>query len=119
MKKTLKPIKLNDFVIRIYKDDIFIGYLKDWRLHRNKKYRFNKTKNINNAIRYCSDIVQNSEGVMRIVKDLDFLHHGGSIKLKCVKVTEQELRKSKLYYLSVIKVREGIFKRVKNENNET
>ena len=34
------------YVLRVYRDDEFIGYVKDHRFHRNKKYRFNKTKNI-------------------------------------------------------------------------
>jgi hypothetical protein len=109
-----RDIKLGDYVIRVYTNDNFSGYLKDYRLHRNRKYRFNKTKNINNVLKlpapiFCQEVID------YIIDNIDKLHHI-NIRLECVKVTEQELRKSKLYLLNTIIEREGIFKRVKHEN---
>ena len=45
-------MKQNKYLISIYYNNKFIGYVKDFRLHRNNLYRFNKTKNINKAIDY-------------------------------------------------------------------
>jgi hypothetical protein len=116
MKRPLnKDITLTDFVVRVYINDKFSGYLKEYRLHRNKKYRFNKTKNINNAIKFLNPI-HCGEVIDRIIDTIDKLHHINKVELKCIRVTEQELRKSKLYLLNTIIEREGIFKRVKHEN---
>jgi len=41
--------RLIKYVIKIYYDGKFIGYVKNYRRHRNDKYRFNKTKNIKTA----------------------------------------------------------------------
>ena len=43
---------IDSFVIKIYNNSIFVGYIKDTRLHRNGYYRFNKTKNIDKCMKY-------------------------------------------------------------------
>ena len=47
----------DNYVLKIHRDNKgFVGYIKSYRKHRNGKYRFERTKNINKAIHYTSII---------------------------------------------------------------
>jgi len=95
------------YVISVYLNEDFVGYIKDYRIHRNKKYRFNKTKNINIASKFifkykCENACDN----LNNLRDDTYK----SYNFKCGEITNQEVRKSKLNVLKIVKIREGIFK---------
>jgi len=104
-----------EYVLRVYRNDKFIGYIKTYRKFSNAKYRFEKTKNINEAIKF---VAEHSCNILRIKLSefIDKLIFDDSYTFKSHKITDKEIRKSKLYLLNTIVIREGIFKRIiKNE----
>ena len=101
--------RLIKYVIKIYYDGKFIGYVKNYRRHRNDKYRFNKTKNIKTASYFT--FVEQIENNLNNKRDM--LYYNEKFSFKGAKVTKQEIRNSKIHLLNVIKdykSREGIFK---------
>lgn len=103
--------ELGNYVLRVYLEDKFVGYVKTYRLHRNYKYRFEKTKNISNAWLTNNKIVCD-QAKDKLTLFGDNLYN--NFKFEITKVTEQELRKSKLYLLGVVKnykEKKGIFKK--------
>lgn len=95
------------YIIRVYFNDDFVGYVKDYRIYRNKKYRFNKTKNINKAYRFNLWICETACDKLNNLRDDIYTK---AYNFKCGEITDQELRRSKLSVLKIIKIREGIFK---------
>lgn len=98
------------YVIRVYLNDIFCGYVKNYRFHRSKKYRFDKTKNVNNASKFGS--ISGCEAACIKLNKLrdDLVYYNKKFNFKCVELTKQEVRKSKLSFLNIVKIKEGIFK---------
>lgn len=97
------------FIICIYLDDNFIGYIKNYRFHRNKKYRFDRTKNVIKASKFGSK--SGCEGACNKLNNLkDELIYNQKYSFKCTELTNQELRRSKLNVLNIVKIRKGIFK---------
>ena len=95
-------------VILVYLNDDFVGYVKDYRIYRNKKYRFNKTRNINKAIKFIfKDKCETACNNLNNLRDTTYTK---SYSFKCGQVTNQEIRRSKLSVLKIVKIREGIFK---------
>jgi len=100
---------INSFVIRIYNNGIFIGYIKEYRLHRNRLYRFKKTKNIDKCMKYPK---WTSEYIIeKISRQLDICHYyKSSFKFESRLITNREIRSSKLNVLDKKIIRTGIFK---------
>lgn len=98
------------YIIKIYRNDVFIGYLKSYRKHRNNKYRFEKTLNINDCMRFFSN--NETDKILNKLKNLlDLvLYFKDNFSFKTSELTEQEIRNSKLRVLNVLKIKEGIFK---------
>jgi hypothetical protein len=95
-------------VILIYLNNDFVGYVKDYRIYRNKKYRFNKTKNINIASKFIfKDKCEDACNKLNNLRDVIYTK---SYNFKCGIITNQEIRRSKLSVLKIIIIREGIFK---------
>lgn len=109
LKNTILNGVYSRYVLRVYRDDEFIGYVKDYRFHRNKKYRFNKTKNVINASIFLSkssaDVVKNKLDNFR-----DKLCQYKAFTFKVILITSKEIRLSKLNLLNKVIIREGIFK---------
>jgi hypothetical protein len=103
-------IKLSRYIVKIYRDDIFLGYVKSYRKYINGKYRFEKTKNIFNALSYIS-IVECNSLKNKLTLRRDMLIYNNSYYFKVDIITEQEIRKSKIKILDKIKIRKGVFKR--------
>lgn len=108
----MKNININKkHIIKIYRNDIFIGYLKSYRKHRNGKYRFEKTLNVNDCMRFLHiSEIENVLNKLTTLLDL-VLYFKDIFNFKKSELTEQEIRNSKLCVLNVIKIREGIFKK--------
>ena len=95
-------------VILVYLNNYFVGYIKDYRIYRNKKYRFNKTKNINIASKFIfKDKCEDACNKLNNLRDVIYTK---SYNFKCGVITPQEIRRSKLSVLKIVKIREGIFK---------
>jgi len=99
----------NVYIICVYIDDTFVGYVKNWRFHRNKKYRFDKTKNVNNASKFGTK--GGCDGATNKLNNLRDDIYNKKFSFKCSELTNQELRRSKLNFLNIVKIREGIFKK--------
>jgi len=101
---------IDSFVIKIYNNSIFVGYIKDTRLHRNGYYRFNKTKNIDKCMKYHTK--WNSDAIVeKLSRNFDILHYyKSSYKFECKLITNQEIRLSKLNVLNKKIIKIGIFK---------
>lgn len=107
MKKD-KVIRKN--VIKIYHDDKFVGYIKSYRKHRNGKYRFEKTNNVNECLRFIY-IGETTRATDKLNSLLDLIYYyKETYNFKNFELTDQEIRNSKLRILNVIKIKEGIFK---------
>ena len=105
-------IQKNNYIIKIYRDNIFIGYVRSYRKRRNGKYRFEKTKNISLALEYTNSTGLADNVTMKLNSSMiDKLYYKGSYCFKVSKITDKEIRKSKLNILEKVKIREGIFKR--------
>jgi len=79
------------------------------RYHRNRRFRFDRTKNINNATKFS--LKYNCESATFKLNNLrDDLIYNKKTSFRCVELTNQELRRSKLSFLNIVKIREGIFK---------
>jgi hypothetical protein len=96
------------YILKIYKNCEFLGYVMSYRKNRNGFYRLNKTKNLEKAIQFSNlpraSIAANSLNILK-----DTLYYD-SYFFKVSKITDKEIRKSKLNVLSYIKVKEGILK---------
>ena len=57
------------YIIRVYFNDDFVGYVKDYRIYRNKKYRFNKTRNINKAYKFNFSVCENACNKLNNLRD--------------------------------------------------
>jgi len=105
----MKEVK---FVIKIYHNDIFIGYLKKYRKCRNDKYRFERSVNVNDSLQFSykghTDLIK-----YKLTNLKDPIYYNDSYTFKESELTDQEMRKSKLEFLNVVKIRYGIFKREK------
>jgi hypothetical protein len=100
----------NKIVISVYKNGIFIGYIQKYRLQRNGCYRFEKTKDVRNAIKYKTD----SFGLIKYIisnlaSNLDTFYYNDSFEFKLKILNEQEIRKAKLLILNRT-IRKGLFK---------
>ena len=99
----------DNHVIKIYKADKFIGYVKLYRILRTGLYCFEKTKNVDDAMTYLSstqcDNLKNKLSTKR-----DMLRYGVSYKFENIIVTAQEIRLSKLNVLKTKKIKTGLFK---------
>ena len=101
---------IDSFVIKIYNNSIFVGYIKDTRLHRNGYYRFNKTKNIDKCMKYKTECYI-KHVIAKISNQLDISHYyKSSYKFECKLITNQEIRLSKLNVLNKKIIKIGIFK---------
>lgn len=102
-------MKITDkYVIKIYKNDVFAGYVKSNRLSRNGEYRFTRTKNINECI--STESYFTILGVFNKVSILGDKIYNRNCEFRILKITEQEMRNSKLSVLKNKVIREGIFK---------
>jgi len=106
-------MKNDVYIINIYHEDKgFIGYIKSYRKHRNGKYRFTKTKNIAKALKYSHfGSAINVQIKLNQLESKDKLYYNNSYFFIDAKLTEQEIRKSKLNVLKSVKIREGLFKK--------
>jgi hypothetical protein len=95
------------YIIRIYKKDKFIGFVKSWRKHRNGKYRFEKTKNIDFAIKTISR--HESQRLEIRLSELKDHIYSNSYLFVSEKITEQDIRLSKLIAIR-LNSKLGIFK---------
>ena len=103
------------YIVKIYLDDKFVGYLKSYRLHRSAKYRFEKTLNVGKAIKFSPEDVC-KRAVFKLENYLDKLRYCNSnYHFDSSELTNQELRSSKLRRLNVVVIKEGIFKNKKPE----
>jgi hypothetical protein len=101
-KEADKVIQLGYYVLRIYRNDKFIGYVKTYRKQRNAKYRFEKTRNINNACQIFLKVnCEHARDNLTFLRDK--IYDNEVYRFEVVKTTEQELRKSKLHLLNVAK----------------
>ena len=96
------------YILKISKNCEFLGYVSSYRKNRNGLYRFNKTKNLEKAIQFLNVnrafITANN---LNILKDKIYY---SSFFFEVSKITDKEVRKSKLNVLRYIKVKEGILK---------
>lgn len=103
-------MQISSYVIKIYANDKFLGYLKNYRLHRNAKYRFERTLNVDKAIKFSPESVCKFI-IIKIKYSLDNLRYCNmNYDFKCSELTNQEIRNSKLRHLNVVKIKQGIFK---------
>ena len=68
---------------------------------------FNKTRNINNAYKFNFSICETACNKLNNLRDDIYIK---SYNFKCGEITNQEVRRSKLSVLKIVKIREGIFK---------
>ena len=100
---------LNCYVIKTYKENKFIGFVKSYRKHRNGKYRFERTKNTNLAIKFISNHeCRRLQLKLSVLKDP--LRYNNSYSFTNEKITDQDIRLSKLTTLNSKKIKSGIFK---------
>jgi len=105
-----KPKNLLDYYfVKIYKDNRFLGYVKSYRKHRNGRYRFERTNNLNNALKYISKL-EGDRIELKLSKLKDKLRYNDSYSFANGKITEQEIRLSKLHTLKNIKMKTKILK---------
>lgn len=103
-----KRLNVGNYIVIVYLNGDFVGYVKEYRLHRNKKYRFDKTKNINKALKFvATNIAEKATDQLNNFRD-DIYNNFYTFKHS--EITNQELRRSKLSVLKIVKIREGIFK---------
>ena len=99
------------YIVKIYHNNEFIGYIKSYRKFRNSKYRFVRTIKINDAMQFPykanTDMI-----VWKLSKLKDTLYYNDLYTFETGELTDQEIRKSKLEFLGIVKIREGIFKKV-------
>lgn len=101
---------MQSYIIKIYLDDKFIGYLKSYRKHRNARYRFERSLNVEKAIKFSPEAVCKMT-ILKLVYSLDTLKYcNTNYDFQCAELTNQEIRCSKLKHLNSVKIREGIFK---------
>ena len=95
--------------IKVYNDDLFVGYIKSYRKFNNL-YRFEITKNFYKSLQYKyeSDI---NKTIDKLTNSRDKLLEIGNYTFKLSLLTDKEIRKSKLNILKIVKIRKGIFKR--------
>lgn len=95
------------YLIKIKYKDKFVGYIKNYRLHRNCKYRFNKTKNIKKSMffdmRVCSNILD------KLQTKIDNLYYK-NYSFEIYSISKKDIRKSKLQILKNKKIKNGILK---------
>lgn len=100
--------KLTDlFVINVYYEGEFLGYVKDYRII-NSKYRFNRTKNLNIAQKFKIKSLCN-KAEEKLNNNLD-IYYSKLYTFKSVQINEQEIRRSKLNTLKFSNVKIGILK---------
>lgn len=95
------------YLIKIKYKNKFVGYIKNYRLHRNYKYRFNKTKNIDKAMyfdmRVCSNILD------KLQTRIDNLYYN-DYSFEIYSISKKDIRKSKLQILKNKKIKNGVLK---------
>jgi hypothetical protein len=90
----------NKFVIKVYYDDEFVGYVKNVRVTKNYKYRFTKTLNIYEA-KVSNDDEYFKTLMFKLLKKLDKLYHYNRFySFGSYKITSQDVRESKLKILN-------------------
>lgn len=96
----------NTFVIKIYKADVFVGYVLNYRKGRNG-YDFKRSKYIHKAIKYIQKIecdrVKFKLTTLGNIFNKDYY-------FEVIQVTDQEIRFSKLQVLKTKKIKVGLFK---------
>ena len=99
------------YIVKIYHDNKFIGYIKSYRKCRNSKYRFVRTIKINDAMQF--PYKANTDMIKWKLTNLkDPLYYNNLYTFETGELTDQEIRKSKLEFLGIVKIREGLFKKV-------
>lgn len=95
------------YVISVYKNNDFIGYIKSVRKHRNEKYRFEKTKDIDSALKYRDHFICLGKTI-QLKEDGDNIYN--NYVFVVTTITSQEIRKSKLNVLEHKEIKTGLFK---------
>ena len=83
------------YVIRIYRNDIFEGYVKKFKNNNNKKL-FVTTKHINSAIYYQTIIACDVARIGLYNSYVDFKSDNENYTFEIYKINIKEIRKSKL-----------------------
>lgn len=96
------------YSISIYYKNKFIGYVKDYRMKRNHRYSFNKTKNINKSLKFLGKVECDS-AQFKLENFKDEIYYK-DYTFEVTTITKQEIRKSKLSYLKTVKPKYGLFK---------
>ena len=104
----MKSNKVNMYVVKVYKNDKFVGYVKSYRKLRTDLYSFERTKNINESIKYLS-IIESCRLKIKLTNKRDKLRYV-NYYFDNVIISEQEIRLSKLNILKTKKIKTGLFK---------
>lgn len=105
--KLFKDLKY--YLVKVYKDTKFVGYIKSYRTLRTGLYCFEKTKNIDLALRYLS-LSESDRVKNKLTNKRDMLRYSVSYIFESVIITPQEIRFSKLSVLKTKKIKNGLFK---------
>lgn len=101
---------LDNFVVKIYRDDVFIGFVRSYRKHRNGLYLFEKTKNLNNALIF-NDLISSLYCETHLKDELDKIYYFNKNNyFKTIKIDSQDIRLSNLNILRNRKIKLGILK---------
>lgn len=99
---------LNKYGVKIYRDDIFIGFVRKYRKHRNGFYRFEKTNDLNKALIF-NDNISPVHCEYTLTNNIDkFYYFNKNYYFRVEKINNQDIRFSKLSILRFSKF--GIFK---------
>ena len=107
MKKNENVIIKNHFIIKVYKNDIFVGYVISYRKGRNG-YVFRKSKYIHKAANYIQKI--EIERVKFKLTKLGNVILNSDYFFEITQITDQEIRFSKLSVLKTKRIKGGLFK---------
>lgn len=105
MKKSENIIK-NRFIIKIYKNNVFVGYVISYRKGRNG-YAFKKSKYIHKAASYIQKV--DIERVKFKLTKLGTILNDDYF-FEIIQITDQEIRFSKLSVLKTKRIKSGLFK---------
>lgn len=107
MKKNENVIIKNHFIIKVYKNDVFAGYVISYRKGRNG-YVFKKSKYIHKAASYIQKV--EIERVKFKLTNLGNSILNNDYFFEIIQINDQEIRFSKLTILKTKKIKSGLFK---------
>jgi len=104
---------MKKYAVKIYKNDVFIGFVKSIRKHRNGFIRFVKTRNVETANTFSHKSYGYSYALsleLCLTTNIDKLMYRDNYKFLATEITKKDIRSSKLSVLKYKKIKTGILK---------